>query len=117
VHENDTGWYECQISTDPPHSYAVHLNIISKLLSKQAILRHAATAVRLLMLTNILAGAKAKIRGRGEILVNLGSSLTLLCEVEKAMSPLQFILWYHGNRVINYDDRQGLNIIKFNRYI
>ncbi len=115
VHKDDTGWYECQIAMDPPRSHAVYLEVISKLTFDLSWVLDDALGIRVYLCMMKISGAQGKIQGRSEILVNAGSPLVLVCDVENAMVPPQFILWYHNSRVINYDDRAELNITKYDR--
>ncbi|CAO1384262.1 unnamed protein product, partial [Diamesa serratosioi] len=83
VQLRDAGNYECQISTHPPISIFIQLNVVE---------------------------ARAEINGPSEKYLKPGSILRLSCRVlENIENPL-YIFWYHNSRMINYDLHRGINV-------
>ncbi|XP_053677009.1 uncharacterized protein LOC128727157 [Anopheles nili] len=83
VQLRDAGLYECQVSTHPPTSIFVKLDVIE---------------------------AKAEIFGPSEKYLKPGSMLRLTCRVVQSNEPPLYIFWYHNNRMINYDAHRGVNV-------
>ncbi|KAL9707199.1 hypothetical protein quinque_010717 [Culex quinquefasciatus] len=83
VQLRDAGLYECQVSTHPPTSIFVQLDVVE---------------------------AKAEIFGPSEKYLKPGSTLRLTCRVVKSNEPPLYIFWYHNNRMINYDVHRGVNV-------
>ncbi len=54
--------------------------------------------------------SRAHISGSVERHVNEGSRLTLSCRIESASGPPSYVYWYRDNEVINYSNREGVNI-------
>ncbi|XP_074593225.1 uncharacterized protein LOC141848969 [Brevipalpus obovatus] len=79
----DAGVYECQVSTRPPKSLFVTLNVIV---------------------------SKAKIIGSPTIYLNSESLLSLICVVEETPGPPDYIFWYHNGQVINYDSSRNVDV-------
>ncbi|KAF4529047.1 hypothetical protein B566_EDAN006068 [Ephemera danica] len=50
---------------------------------------------------------EAFILGNGEHHVDIGSTISLVCIIEKSPSPPQYVFWYHNDRMINYDTSRG----------
>ncbi|MPC55413.1 hypothetical protein E2C01_049348 [Portunus trituberculatus] len=71
VQTRDSGMYECQISTTPPLSHFVRLNVVKP---------H----------THILGGP--------DMHINTGSTINLTCLVEYSPEPPDFIYWNHNNK-------------------
>ncbi|CAO1307883.1 unnamed protein product, partial [Diamesa tonsa] len=83
VQLRDAGTYECQVSTHPPTSIYISLNVVE---------------------------SKAEISGPAEKYLKPGSMLRLTCRVlENIENPL-FLFWYHNSRMINYDSHRGINV-------
>ncbi|XP_063876558.1 hemicentin-2-like isoform X1 [Scylla paramamosain] len=80
VQTRDSGMYECQISTTPPLSHFVRLNVVKP---------H----------THILGGP--------DMHINTGSTINLTCLVEYSPEPPDFIYWNHNNKIISYDSSRG----------
>ncbi|KAG0729415.1 hypothetical protein GWK47_003493 [Chionoecetes opilio] len=72
VQTRDSGMYECQISTTPPLSHFVRLNVVKPY-------------------THILGGP--------DMHINTGSTINLTCLVEYSPEPPDFIYWNHNNKV------------------
>ncbi|XP_035710436.1 uncharacterized protein LOC110853104 isoform X2 [Folsomia candida] len=84
VQKRDNGTYECQVSTGKGiASYAVHV---------------------------FVAVPEAFILGNGEYHIQEGSTINLVCIVEKSPKPPDYIFWYHNERMINYDKDRNLRI-------
>lgn len=85
VQTRDSGMYECQISTTPPLSHFVRLNVVKP---------H----------THILGGP--------DMHINTGSTINLTCLVEYSPEPPDFIYWNHNSKIISYDSiRGGVTVI------
>ncbi|CAB3370260.1 Hypothetical predicted protein [Cloeon dipterum] len=81
VQKRDNGTYECQVSTGTGiMSHFVNLHIVVP---------------------------EAFILGNGEHHVDIGSTISLVCIIEKSPSPPQYVFWYHNDRMINYDTARG----------
>ncbi|EAT41047.1 AAEL007278-PA [Aedes aegypti] len=83
VQLRDAGPYECQVSTHPPTSIFVQLDVVE---------------------------AKAEIFGPSDKYLKPGSTLRLTCRVVQSNEPPLYIFWYHNNRMINYDVHLGVNV-------
>ncbi|XP_076635737.1 lachesin [Colletes latitarsis] len=83
VQPRDAGLYQCQVSTHPPTSIFLFLEVVE---------------------------AKAEIAGPLEKFVRPGSTLQLHCLVKKSTETPSFLFWYHNFRMINYDVDQGVNV-------
>ncbi|XP_021967484.1 opioid-binding protein/cell adhesion molecule homolog [Folsomia candida] len=84
VQKRDNGTYECQVSTGTGvASYNVHL---------------------------VVAVPEAFILGNGEYHVEQGSTINLVCIIEKSPKPPSFVFWYHNERMINFGASQELSI-------
>ncbi|XP_075163740.1 hemicentin-2-like [Haematobia irritans] len=78
--KRDAGVYECQISTQPVHSYFVDLHVVVP---------------------------TANIHGGPDFHVDKGSTINLTCTVKFSLEPPAYIFWYHHEEVINYDSTRG----------
>ncbi|XP_066582813.1 uncharacterized protein [Prorops nasuta] len=83
VQSRDGGMYECQVSTHPPTSIFLFLEVVD---------------------------AKTEISGPQEKFVRPGSTLELHCLVKKSTETPSYLFWYHNLRMINYDLDQGVNV-------
>uniref|UniRef100_T1KAN8 Ig-like domain-containing protein n=1 Tax=Tetranychus urticae TaxID=32264 RepID=T1KAN8_TETUR len=81
--KSDAGIYECQVSTSPPKSLFVSLNVVV---------------------------SQAKIIGSPTIYFNSDSTLNLTCLVDGAPGPPDFIFWYHNGEVINYNSPRKIKV-------
>ncbi|XP_069671895.1 zwei Ig domain protein zig-8-like [Periplaneta americana] len=79
----DGGLYECQVSTHPPSSLFVELQLVE---------------------------ARAEILGGPDKFVKSGSSLRLTCVLKKSTEPPVYVFWYHESRMINYDMGRGVRV-------
>lgn len=83
VQARDAGLYECQVSTHPPKSIFLNLEIVE---------------------------ARTKINGPPEKYLRPGSSLQLHCVIKKSTETPSYLFWYHNHRMINYDIERGVNV-------
>jgi hypothetical protein len=81
----DSGSYECQVTTDDGNikSHRVELKVETP---------------------------EAFILADEEYHIDTGSSLSLVCIIEKATEPPQYVFWYHNERMINYDSERGISV-------
>ncbi|XP_037035059.1 zwei Ig domain protein zig-8 isoform X2 [Bradysia coprophila] len=85
VQRRDHGMYECQVSTST--------GIISHFVNLQVVV------------------PEAFILGSGELHVDMGSTINLVCIIEKSPTPPQYVYWQKNDRMINYDDsRRDISI-------
>lgn len=80
VQLRDSGMYECQISTTPPVSHFIRLNVVKP---------------------------QTQILGGPDMYINKGSTINLTCVVEFSPEPPDFIFWNHNNKIISYDSTRG----------
>ncbi|XP_071540887.1 uncharacterized protein [Panulirus ornatus] len=80
VQPRDAGVYECQVSSHPPTSLFVHLDVVE---------------------------AQAEILGAPEKHVKLGSTLRLVCIMHHTTEALSYVFWYRGADMINYESEDG----------
>eukprot|EP00093_Oithona_nana_P005425 05425.XXX_213294_184966_1 [CDS] Oithona nana genome sequencing. len=81
----DSGKYACQISTTPPNSHIVTLNI---------------------------AEPKTAILGGPDIHLKEGSTMNLTCIITDSPEPPSYIFWRHDDAIISYDSpRGGVSVI------
>ncbi|XP_045488157.1 uncharacterized protein LOC111001284 [Pieris rapae] len=83
VQSRDAGIYECQVSSHPPTSIFLHLDVVE---------------------------ARAQISGPTEKYLKPGSTLRLQCSVVQTTEAPAFVFWYHNSRMINYDAERGINV-------
>ncbi|XP_046819107.1 uncharacterized protein LOC124424304 isoform X2 [Vespa crabro] len=83
VQGRDAGLYQCQVSTHPPTSIFLFLEVVE---------------------------ARAEISGPPEKYVRPGSTLQLHCVVRKSTETPSYLFWYHNYRMINYDIERGVNV-------
>lgn len=76
----DVGTYICQINTEPRITQVVHLNVVNM---------------------------RAEIVGSRELYVKAGTPVTLACKVNHGKLMPGFILWYKGDRLVEYDTSGG----------
>ncbi|CAL7950517.1 unnamed protein product [Xylocopa violacea] len=81
VQPRDAGLYQCQVSTHPPTSIFLFLEVVE---------------------------ARAEITGHK--FVRPGSTLQLHCLVKNSTETPSYLFWYHNFRMINYDVDQGVNV-------
>ncbi|CAO1320323.1 unnamed protein product [Diamesa hyperborea] len=80
VQRRDNGLYECQVSTST--------GVISHFVNLQVVV------------------PEAFILGSGELHVDMGSTINLVCIIEKSPQPPQYIYWQRNDRMVNYDDNR-----------
>ncbi|KAK8735168.1 hypothetical protein OTU49_005536, partial [Cherax quadricarinatus] len=73
---NDSGTYECQINTKPTITQLINLSVLEP---------------------------RAVITAGRELYLDRGSTLRLTCQVRDAPTPSDFLLWYHEQKVANYE--------------
>ncbi|XP_068620514.1 hemicentin-2-like [Battus philenor] len=84
VQKRDNGTYECQVSSGTGTlSRLVHLHV---------------------------AVPEAFILGAEEYHVDAGSTINLVCIIEKSPAPPQYVFWYHNGRMVNYDAARGVSV-------
>ncbi|XP_014214704.1 uncharacterized protein LOC106643904 [Copidosoma floridanum] len=83
VQNRDAGVYECQVSTHPPTSIFLILEVVE---------------------------ARAEIVGKDERYLRPGSTLQLHCVVKNSTEQPSFLFWYHNKRMVNYDNERGVNV-------
>ncbi|RVE42328.1 hypothetical protein evm_013022 [Chilo suppressalis] len=83
VQKRDAGIYECQVSSHPPTSIFLRLEVVE---------------------------ARAQISGPTEKYLKPGSTLRLQCSVVQTTEAPAFVFWYHNSRMINYDAERGINV-------
>ncbi|XP_030036504.2 uncharacterized protein LOC115452178 [Manduca sexta] len=83
VQKRDAGIYECQVSSHPPTSIFLRLDVVE---------------------------ARAQISGPTEKYLKPGSTLRLQCSVVQTTEAPAFVFWYHNSRMINYDVERGINV-------
>ncbi|KAJ0173877.1 hypothetical protein K1T71_010023 [Dendrolimus kikuchii] len=57
-----------------------------------------------------VAVPEAFILGADEHHVDAGSTINLVCIIEKSPVPPQYVFWYHNARMINYDAARGVSV-------
>jgi len=84
VTARDSGAYECQVTTQEGiRSHRVELKVETP---------------------------EAFILAEDEYHIERGSSLSLVCIIEKATEPPQYVFWYHNARMINFDSERGISV-------
>ncbi|CAG7827570.1 unnamed protein product [Allacma fusca] len=83
VQPRDAGVYECQVSTHPPSSIFVKLNVVE---------------------------ARAEIAGGPDKYIKTGSSLRLICELKQSTEEPDYVFWYQGLQMINYDPIRQIEV-------
>jgi len=53
---------------------------------------------------------EAFILGGDEYHIDRGSQISLVCVIEKAPTPPQYVFWYHNDRMVNYDLERGITV-------
>ena len=69
---DDGGLYECQVSSTPPLSHRIYLNV---------------------------AEPYTEILGGPEIYLDEGSMMNITCLVKDSPEPPNYIFWYHNDKV------------------
>ncbi|XP_042223149.1 titin homolog isoform X2 [Homarus americanus] len=81
----DQGTYECQVSTHPPKVLSVRLNIVAPVVE-------------------IIDERGASVQ---EKFYKTGSTIELKCTISQMPQAQTFILWRHGDHMLNYDTSRG----------
>ncbi|XP_045102294.1 titin homolog isoform X2 [Portunus trituberculatus] len=81
----DQGSYECQVSTHPPKVLSVNLNIVAPVVD---IIDDRGSSV-------------------SEKFYKTGSTIELKCTISQMPQAQTFILWRHGDHMLNYDTSRG----------
>ncbi|XP_063701036.1 hemicentin-2-like [Culicoides brevitarsis] len=81
VQRRDHGMYECQVATST--------GAISHFVNLQVVV------------------PEAFILGSGELHVDMGSTINLVCIIEKSPTPPQYVFWQRNDRMINYDETRS----------
>lgn len=85
VQANDSGSYECQVT-----------------LADGGVRSHQAELK--------VETPEAFILADEEYHIDTGSSLSLVCIIEKATEPPAYVFWYHNDRMVNYDSERGISV-------
>ncbi|XP_069169206.1 peroxidasin homolog [Procambarus clarkii] len=96
----DSGTYKCQVNSDPKIVRNVFLTVTDKRYLDGQLYRMPATS-------NKEGEYGTHIVGGGARFLQAGSSLSLECIVTHTRAPPTAVLWYHGNRVLDYDSPRG----------
>ncbi|XP_071543064.1 uncharacterized protein [Panulirus ornatus] len=111
VRQTDAGRYECQVSTKPVLSFIVNLDVVDELppttpYPKLRDEQEPADAPRIEPQV-----PSATILNGPEIHVHRGSLINLTCIVDHTTERPLYIVWYHYNKVIDYDEMGGVVIV------
>lgn len=91
--------YSLQVSTHPPTSIFVHLNVIGKHFPVVSRIEYKFCRDY----SRLSAEAKAEIIGPPLRYLTPDSTLRLICKVLRSTEAVAFLFWYHDERMINYD--------------
>jgi len=85
VQERDSGVYECQVTlpSGQVKSRSVHLDVVTP---------------------------EAIILSTDEYRIEKGSLISLVCILENALLPPEYVFWYQNDRMINYDTARGVTV-------
>jgi len=85
VKERDEGMYECQVTlaNGKVKSRSVHLDVVTP---------------------------EAIILSTDEYRIEKGSLISLVCILENALLPPEYVFWYQNDRMINYDTARGVTV-------
>lgn len=81
----DAGIYECQVSTTPPRSHLVHLNV---------------------------AEPTTTIHGGLERHIKYGSLINLTCEIQSYPGQLQYVVWYRNHQSLMKNPRYDISLVQ-----
>ena len=62
------------------------------------------------MILNLFSDAYSEIIGPSAKYVAEGSELTLQCFVRNASAPPEYVFWYQGKKMVNYDTNRGITV-------
>ncbi|XP_076333326.1 zwei Ig domain protein zig-8-like isoform X2 [Tachypleus tridentatus] len=102
----DTGLYECQVSTVPKMSKFITLNVLVPDVSDASSHEHRRNHQR----KTLLEVSKAIIKEGSIQYIKSGSTINLTCIVLESPVPPDYVFWYHNGHVINYDTREGIEV-------
>ncbi|CAL4084460.1 unnamed protein product, partial [Meganyctiphanes norvegica] len=85
VQPRDAGQYECQVTSHPPTSLFITLEVVE---------------------------AHAEILGSPEKHVRLGSLLRLVCVLHHTTEQPAYVFWYRGGHMINYDGTKSSSMVE-----
>ncbi|XP_055716828.1 fibroblast growth factor receptor 3-like [Phlebotomus papatasi] len=85
ANERDEGHYECQVSSHPPLVFLVYLTVV----------------VPRVEIVDERGGAGA------DKFYKAGSTIELKCVISKVPQPTTYVMWKHGQRMLNYDTSRG----------
>ncbi|OXA36805.1 Nephrin [Folsomia candida] len=57
-----------------------------------------------------IAVPESFILGNGEYHIEQGSTINLVCVIEKSPKPPEYIFWYHNDRMINYGNSREVTV-------
>jgi len=85
VSERDEGMYECQVTlaNGKVKSRSVHLDVVTP---------------------------EAIILSTDEYRIEKGALISLVCILENALLPPEYVFWYQNERMINYDTARGVTV-------
>jgi len=111
VRTNDSGVYECQVSTKPVISFLVTMDVVDPV-KPSVPYRKMSDQQQLLepMLAKTEIVPRATIINGPEIFVHHGSLINLTCLVIHGTRSPVFVYWYHHNQVIDYNWRSGVTV-------
>ncbi|CAL4094888.1 unnamed protein product [Meganyctiphanes norvegica] len=95
----DSGAYTCQVNSDPKIFIHMYLKVTDKKYFDSQLFKMSESGYD--------KGYGTHIIGEPERYLQEGSSLSLVCVVSHARKAPTAILWYHNNRVLDYDSPRG----------
>ncbi|XP_063841389.1 zwei Ig domain protein zig-8-like [Scylla paramamosain] len=112
VRQEDAGMYECQVSTKPLLSFIVSLQVVDAPPSTTPYpsLRDAEKAAAPTQRPEKQVPSATILNGP-EIHVHRGSLINLTCVVEHTPERPLYVVWYHYNKVIDYEDLGGVVVV------
>ncbi|XP_066994475.1 peroxidasin homolog [Anabrus simplex] len=113
----DEGQYECQVNTDPKMKHGVLLSIRENdmrdspyNMPEEIFPSHRETGLH----STVTTLASAKVLGKSEQFVHIGSTVTFTCLVEAPYPqgrPPRVVNWFHGKRLVSFQaDRGGISM-------
>ena len=100
VRERDEGIYECQVD---------HIvNVRCAVILCQVSMANGQVQSRSVHLDVVTP--EAIILSTDEYRIEKGSLISLVCILENALLPPEYVFWYQNNRMINYDTGRGVTV-------